>query len=256
MFVQCWFVASRLWCGRPYTAIRDLAHESTSRTPMTFEPAARLPRRSHGGSIRRTELTDALRGLALLIAPAFSLLGNSALEVVASLAALLSLLFGMSLATHKDRTERRPASFRLLARRMLMESVAYRHLWIRLFNAALVGAAAMTLLKQLMPLAASVFICCLAAFVLLFQRSQWRHMLVKLAPMGRMALVNSLVQILAAVLLFHALEPRLGFLLGVALPFAALPLLQAMLSCRWLARRPRRHVGTAWQGLAAEGRAG
>ena len=106
MFVQWWFVASRLWCGRPYTAIRDLAHESTSRTPMTFEPAARLPRRSHGGSIRRTELTDGLRGFALLIAPAFSLLGSSALEVVASLAALLSLLFGMSLATRKEKFAR------------------------------------------------------------------------------------------------------------------------------------------------------
>jgi len=222
---------------------------------MTFDLAAGPPRRSPSGSIRRTELADALRGFALLIAPAFtfSLLGTSTLEVAASSAVLLSLLFGMSLVTRTDRTGRRAAIMRLLARRMLLESVAYRHCWIRLFKAALAGAVVMGVtLKQPVPLAAALFTCCLAAFVMLFQRSQWRRVLIKLAPMGRLAMLNWLVQLLAATLLFHALEPRFGFPVVVALCFAALPVLQATLSCRWLARG--KPVGPAWQGLAAEGR--
>jgi len=225
---------------------------------MTFDLAARrLPRQPRAGSVRRPELPDALRGFVLFLMPMLSLLGASALEFAVSSAALLSLLFGMSFAMRVDRPGKKPAALRVLARRMLLESVAYRRLWVRLLKTtAVTGILAALLLQRLAPLAAALFICCMAAFVLLFQQARWRQWLRKLAPMGCIALTNWLLQVLAATVLFHALEPRFGLLLGVALPFAALPALQAVLSCRWLARTRRVPVAPVWHGLVSEGQAG
>jgi uncharacterized membrane protein YeiB len=82
----------------------------------------------------------------------------------------------------------------------------------------------------------------MSAFALLFQQPRWRQWLRKLAPMGRMTLANWLAQALVATALFYALEPRFGHLLGVAIPLAAFPVLQAALSCRLLARGRMRPV--------------
>jgi uncharacterized membrane protein YeiB len=76
----------------------------------------------------------------------------------------------------------------------------------------------------------------MAGFVLLFQQTRWRHWLRKLAPMGRMVLTNWLAQALLGLGLFYALGPSFEFLLGIAV-------LQAMLSCWWLARWSSRQAG-------------
>ncbi|WP_432726509.1 DUF418 domain-containing protein [Variovorax sp. W6] len=216
---------------------------------MTFDLAARLPRQPRAGSTRRPELPDALRGFALLVVPMLSLFNSSALEFAASSAVQLSLLFGMSFAIRSDRPGSKPTAVRLLARRMLLESVAYRHLWVRLLKVSLAFSfATAALLHQAALLAPLLLVFGMAAFVLLFQQPLWRQRLRKLAPMGRMALANWLAQALVATALFYALEPRFGLLLGVAMPFAAFPVLQAVFSCRWLARPRTATVEPAFEG--------
>jgi len=224
-------------------AVRDVASEPTLRTPMTFDLAARLPRQSRAGSVRRPELPDALRGFALFVMPMLALLGASMLDLVASSIALLSLLVAMSFGVRASQPGKKLAAVRLLARRMLLESIAYRHLWVRLLMAALVFSfVAATVLQQTALIALGLLLFAMSAFALLFQQPRWRQWLRKLAPMGRMTLANWLAQVLVATALFYALEPRLGLLLGVAMPFAAFPVLQAVLSCRLLARGRMRPV--------------
>ncbi|SDZ51698.1 Protein of unknown function [Variovorax sp. YR266] len=207
---------------------------------MTFD-LARPSRHPGAGSTRRLELLDSLRGFALFGVPLFNLRSSSLLEFIVTSIALLALLFGLGFAMEAVRPGEKLNSIRLLVRRMLQESVAHRRLWVRLLKVALVvsvvatalmvlwspdgaGIWAMRLLHQI---ALSLF--CMAAFVLLFQQTRWRHWLRKLAPMGCMALTNWLAQALLGLGLFYALGPSFGFLLGIAV-------LQAMLSCWWLAR--------------------
>ena len=217
-------------------AVRDVASEPTSRTPMTFDLAARLQRLPRAGSVRRPELPDALRGFALFVMPMLGLLGASVLDLVASSIALLSLLVAMSFGIRAGQPGKKPAAVRLLARQMLLESIAYRHLWVRLLMAALAFSfVAATVLQQTALIALGLLLFAMSAFVLLFQQPHWRQWLRKLAPMGRMTLANWLAQALVATALFYALEPRFGLLLGVAMPLAAFPVLQAVLSCRLLA---------------------
>ncbi|MGJ7488740.1 DUF418 domain-containing protein, partial [Variovorax sp. LT2P21] len=96
------------------------------------------------------------------------------------------------------------------------------------------GGASIWVVRLLHQVALGLF--CMAAFVLLFQQTRWRHWLRKLAPMGRMALTNWLAQALLGLGLFYALGPSFGFLLSIAV-------LQAMLSCWWLARWSSRQAG-------------
>lgn len=126
---------------------------------------------------------------------------------------------------------------------MLLESIAYRHLWVRLLMVALVFSfVAATVLQQTVLLALGLLLFAMSTFVLLFQQPHWRQWLRKLAPMGRMAPANWLAQVLVATALYYALEPRFGLLLGAAMPFAAFTVLQAVFSCRLLARGRTRPV--------------
>ncbi|NVM91286.1 putative membrane protein YeiB [Variovorax sp. SG517] len=203
---------------------------------MTLD-LARLPRQSRAGSVRRLELPDALRGFALLCAPVLDLLCTSALEFAVMSAALLALLLGVSFATRVDGPGEKPGAVRLIARRMLKESVAYRHLWVRLLQASLAaGLVAVALPQGGAPLVLALFAICIAAFVLMFQQLRWRRWLRKLSPMGCIWSANYLVQVLFVLGLFHVLEPRFGLLLGVAVPSVAIAVLQAVFSCMWLAR--------------------
>lgn len=221
---------------------------------MTLDPG-RLPRHSRAGSARRLELPDALRGFALICVPLLALFCTSMLELAAMFVVLSALLFGVSFAARVDRPGKKTGTARLLARRMLRDSVAYRHLWIRLLMAALaISLVAIALPHGVAPLAPAVLLLsCIAAFVLLFQQRRWRQWLCKLAPMGRMSLANYLVQALFVLGLFHALEPRFGLLLGVSVPGVALAMLQAVFSCRWLARsRLMRPVKWKWAHLSGQ----
>ncbi|MET3183922.1 UNVERIFIED_ORG: putative membrane protein YeiB [Variovorax guangxiensis] len=209
---------------------------------MTLD-LARFPRHSRAGSARRLALPDALRGFALLCAPVLNLFSTSALEFAATSTTLLALLFGVSFATRVDGPDEKTGTVRLLARRMLKESVAYRHLWARLLQAALaVSLVAIALPQGMAPITPALFAFCIAAFVLVFQQPRLRRWLCKLTPMGRMASANYLVQVLFVLGLFHVLEPRFGLLLGVAVPCVATALLQAVFSCLWLARSRSRSV--------------
>ncbi|HEX7865272.1 MAG TPA: DUF418 domain-containing protein [Variovorax sp.] len=218
---------------------------------MTLD-LARLPRHSRAGSVHRLELPDALRGFTLLCVPVLNLFGTSALEFATTSVILLAILLGVSFVTRVDRLGETAGATRLLARRMLKESVAYRHLWVRLLQAALaIGLVAIALPQDIAPLAPALFPLCIAAFVLMFQQPRWRRWLCKLAPMGRMASVNYFVQVLFVLGLFHALEPRFGLMLGVAAPGVAIAMLQAVFSCRWLARsRPELATRTLLGGQA------
>lgn len=204
---------------------------------------ARLSRHPRTGGIRRTELPDALRGFALICAPVLNLLGTSMLEFAATFVVLSALLFGVAFATRVDRPGEKTGAMHLLARRMLNESVAYRHLWVRLLMAALaISLVAITLQQGLVP---ALLPFCIASFVLLFQQPRLRRWLGKLTPMGRMAPANYLVQVLFALGFFLALEPRFGLLPGVVVPAVAIAMLQAVFSCRWLARYRSRSIGWA-----------
>ncbi|MDQ0081876.1 putative membrane protein YeiB [Variovorax boronicumulans] len=214
---------------------------------MTFD-LARPSRHPGAGSTRRLELLDSLRGFALFGVPLFNLRSSSLLEFIVTSIALLALLFGLGFAMQAVRPGEKPNSIRLPVRRMLQESVAHRRLWVRLLKVALVvslattaplmlwdfGGAGVRVMRLLHQIALSLF--CMAAFVLLFQQTRWRHWLRKLAPMGCMALTNWLAQALLGLGLFYALGPSFGFLLGIAV-------LQAMLSCWWLARWSSRQTG-------------
>jgi uncharacterized membrane protein YeiB len=214
---------------------------------MTFDLAR--PQRCLGaGGTRRLELLDSLRGFALFGVPLFNLRSSSLLEFIATSIALPALLFGVGFAMQAARPGEKPNAIRLLVRRMLQESVIHRRLWVRLLKVALAISLAATALlmlwshdsagiwamRLLHQIALSLF--CMAAFVLLFQQTRWRHWLRKLAPMGCMALTNWLAQTLLGLGLFYALGPSFGFLLGIAV-------LQAMLSCWWLARWSSRQAG-------------
>ncbi|WP_426389477.1 DUF418 domain-containing protein [Variovorax sp. R-27] len=213
---------------------------------MTFD-LARPSRHPGAGSTRRLELLDSLRGFALFSMPLFNLRSSSLLEFIVTSIALLALLFGLGFAMQAVRPGEKPNSIRLLVRRMLQESVAHRRLWVRLLKVALVvslattapllwdsGGAGVRVMRLLHQIALGLF--CMTAFVLLFQQTRWRHWLRKLSPMGCMALTNWLAQALLGLGLFYALGPSFGFLLGIAV-------LQAMLSCWWLARWSSRQAG-------------
>ena len=162
---------------------------------------------------------------------------------------------------------------------VLRQSVAHRRFWRRLlaasFAATLVatvllmlrdqgaaegigawlrhdasGRIVTRLLREAAPLAQGLFY--MAAFVLLFQRAAWRHWLRKLAPLGRMALSNYLVQTLAGLSLFYGvglgIGPKFG-LVGVALACVAIFALQAAASCWWLRRYRLGPVEWAWRSL-------
>ena len=78
-----------------------------------------------------------------------------------------------------------------------------------------------------------------ALFVLLFQRPGWRHWLQGLAPIGRMALTNYILQTVIALILFYGvgfgLGPRFG-LVGVLAATVVIFSLQLLASRWWLER--------------------
>lgn len=208
---------------------------------------ARLPRHPGAGGVHRLELLHALRGFALCSIPMIDPRSLAPFEFATLAIALLALLFGTDFAMQAGQPGDKPGALRLLARRMLRESVAYRHYWVRLLVATLafgLVAAALPMstgtgsnvgmrLRELLPLAQGLF--CTAAFVLLFQQPRWRRWLRKLAPMGRMALTNGLVQAAIGLSLFYGSGPRLD-LEGLVMFGAAISVLQAVFSCWWLAR--------------------
>ncbi|MGJ7570119.1 DUF418 domain-containing protein [Variovorax sp. RB2P76] len=149
---------------------------------MTFTPA-HTRRHSTSGGLRRIELLDALRGFALLGASMLALHRIPLFDAKSAL--LLVVLFGVGRVG------------------VLRESVAYRRFWRGLLAVSFVvtgvlalrhagaGTLADRLLLQAASLAQGLF--CIAAFVLLFQRTAWRRQLRKLAPMGRMAFTHCLL---------------------------------------------------------------
>ena len=209
---------------------------------MTFAPAP-TPRDSSAGRLRRLELLDALRGFALAGTLMLCLQRVSLLDARSVLlAALLAvLLLGGSTAG------------------VFRESVAHRRFWRLVLAASLMVAAvpwlhdgiandwARVLLRQAAPLAQGL--CCVAAFVLLFQRAAWRRQLCKLSPMGRMAFTNCAVQGLVGLVLL----PRLGLdvesVMSAAVLGAAIFALQAMASCWWMTRFHHGPLEWAWQRL-------
>ncbi|MEP7013862.1 MAG: DUF418 domain-containing protein [Verrucomicrobiota bacterium] len=78
-----------------------------------------------------------------------------------------------------------------------------------------------------------------ALFVLLFQRLSWRRWLARLAPVGRMALTNYIMQTVIALALFYGIGlgigPRFG-LLGVIATGTVIFFVQIMMSRWWLER--------------------
>lgn len=206
---------------------------------MTFTPA-HTPRHSTSGGLRRIELLDALRGFALLGASMLALHRIPLFDAKSVL--LLVVLFGVGRVG------------------VLRESVAHRRFWRGLLAVSFVvtvllvlrhgGASTLAdrLLLQLASLAQGMF--CIAAFVLLFQRTAWRRQLRKLAPMGRMAFTHCI----ALTLMGLVLVPRLGLdvesLASAALLGAGVFALQAMASCWWMARFRQGPLEGAWQRLS------
>ena len=78
-----------------------------------------------------------------------------------------------------------------------------------------------------------------AAFVLLFQRSSWRAWMERLAPIGRMALTNYIMQTLLGIALFYGIGlgigPRFG-LVGVVIATLCIFPAQMIFSHWWLQR--------------------
>lgn len=204
---------------------------------MTLEPIRTLPVAPTG--VRRLSLPDALRGFGLLGVLMINLLGMVPGHAMQGLLLLTFASVSIGIAIGRVGA--------------LRESVVHRRSWQRLLRAGLcigliavagagvatgwltgdAGTFATRVLRDVALLASATF--CTAAFVLLFQRAAWRHWLQKLAPAGRMALTNCLVQALFGLCLMHGN--------GVAFDLASLVLmgtaffaLQAVFSCCWLAR--------------------
>lgn len=222
--------------------------------PLSLSPARLLARPvaiADDARPRRRELVDALRGFALFGMPLVGWRGFAPIEFpgVAAwwpLFVLAGLLAGMALGRAQ----------------VLRQSVAHRRFWRRLLLASLAtglllalhdpaGQSAPGPLRAMAVLAQLLF--CVAAFVLLFQRAAWRGRLRKLAPLGRMAWSNGLVQALAGLSLFYGVGPGLCPKFGVAglaVACMAILALQAAASCWWLRRYRLGPLEWAWQSLA------
>ena len=205
---------------------------------MTFTPA-HTRRHSTSGGLRRIELLDALRGFALLGASMLALHRIPLFDAKSAL--LLVVLFGVGRVG------------------VLRESVAYRRFWRGLLAVSFVvtvllvlrhgGASTLAdrLLLQVASLAQGLF--CIAAFVLLFQRTAWRRQLRKLAPMGRMAFTHCLALALIGLVLVPRLGLDVGSFTGAAMLGAGVFALQAMASCWWMARFRQGPLEGAWHRL-------
>ena len=195
---------------------------------------------------RRLELVDALRGFALFGAPAVALRGFAPSDFAGAavswpLLVLAGLLAGLVFG-HAQ---------------VLRQSVAHRRFWRWLL---LTSLAAGWLLASQVPadrftaglLHATAALFCIAAFVLLFQRTAWRRRLRKLTPLGRMAWSNGVVQLLAGLSLFYGVGPGLCPKFGVAgmaIACMAILALQAAASCWWLRRYRPGPLEWAWRSL-------
>lgn len=91
-----------------------------------------------------------------------------------------------------------------------------------------------------------------ALFVLLFQEAGWRRWLEKLAPIGRMALTNYILQSLLALVLFYGIGfgigPRFG-LAGVLIATIIIFVLQLLASRWWLERHSFGPLEWLWRTL-------
>lgn len=99
------------------------------------------------------------------------------------------------------------------------------------------GEMALGLARFATALAMGLFY--LAGLVLLFQRPGWRRLIVKLAPLGRMALTHYIGQTIIAIVLFYGIGFGLGArfgLLGTLVASLVILALQLAASRWWLAR--------------------
>lgn len=210
---------------------------------MTFA-SAHPPRDSSAGGLRRLELIDALRGFALC---GVLMVNLRLVPLFDARTLLLVLLCGTG-------TVGTLRGLRVL--HVLRESVAHRRFWRWLLVASL-GVAALLAwrnegagLLQLQAASLAQGLFCIAAFVLLFQRTAWRRRLRKLSPMGRMVLTNCVAQTLVVAWLF----PRLGLgvegVMGAAMLGTGLLALQAAASCWWMTRSRQGPLEWAWQRLS------
>ncbi len=98
-----------------------------------------------------------------------------------------------------------------------------------------------------------------AGFLLLWQRPAWQRVLRALAPTGRMALTNYLMQTLIAMLIFYGIGFGLGGRLG---PTYFLPMVLAILAAQtlfsqwWLSRHPFGPMEGLWRRWTYGGRMG
>jgi uncharacterized protein len=93
----------------------------------------------------------------------------------------------------------------------------------------------------------------LSIFILLYQRTRWRRLLVPLAAVGRMTLTNYLLQTFIAIVLFYgvgfAIGPRFG-LVGVIIFAIVIFAFQIVFSRLWLSRFRFGPVEWVWRCLS------
>ena len=103
---------------------------------------------------------------------------------------------------------------------------------------------------RLAPLALAIAYA--AGFVLLFQRATWRRLLMVLAPLGRMALTNYLMQSVLGIFLFYGIGLGIGpwtGLTGWLLAWFGILAAQIVFSHLWLARFRYGPCEWAWRSL-------